>query len=113
MAPHNFAHSSTPRAMVAPIAATPSTPAERNVPTQHNEYSFEMLDENSENRQLYSPVKPKRSGSGLDESWASFVTEDTNNRDPPSTVFILTPNNHGGEKSPHARVLRDPPSFRQ
>lgn len=83
--------------------------------TTNSIISEPTFDENSENhRPLYSPIKPIRSTSELDESWASFLTEETNNnRDPPSTVFVLTPNNHGGERSPHARRSRDPPTYQR
>ncbi len=70
-------------------------------------------DENSENRPIYSPIRAKRSSSGLDESWASFITEDTTkSKDPPSLVFILQPL-QDNLTSPFARGTRDPPSFRR
>jgi len=103
-----------PRAMsprqIVPMVKASQSPMVRKV--RYDEEFSPEVDVNSENRPLYSPIKPRRPTSELDESWASFMTEDTH-KDPPSTVFVLTPNNHGRARPPHARGRRDPPSFRQ
>jgi hypothetical protein len=73
------------------------------------------FDDEENSQQLHDPIKPKRSGSGLDESWASFVTTDTSKssiaKDPPSAVFIRFEEPYA--KSPLTLNNRDPPSFQQ
>jgi hypothetical protein len=102
------AQSSAPTTPVPPTIQLPESLLEdkENKPTSvhHPTKDLNKYD-------LQTPVAATRSNSGLDESWASFFSEDTRkSRDPPSTI-IINPYHHP-VSSPLSFVRGvDPPSF--